>query len=263
MNLRNQVIWITGASSGIGEALAYALAKEGARLILSARNREALERVKEACLPVQAVVLPLDLADAASMSAKVEEAVAAFGRVDVMVHNGGISQRGYLANTSLAVDRQLMEVNFFGTVALTKSLLPHFIKQRSGYFVVVTSLVGKFGTPMRSTYAASKHALHGFFESLRAEHYADGIKVSLVCPGFIKTQVSVNALTESGAKQNTMDQAQANGMLPEVFARHMVRAMEKQKEEVYIGGLREVAGVYLKRWWPSLFSRVLRKAKVT
>ena len=264
MSITENVYWITGASSGIGEALAITLNQQGATVILSARRTEVLKKVKDACLyPERAFVLPLDLSDTNSLTQKAKEAVAAFGRVDVLVNNGGVSQRSLVKETPVAVDRRLMEVNYFGTVALSKALLPHFIERRSGHYVVVSSLVGKIGSPLRSGYAASKHALHGFFDSLRAEHYRDNIQVTLICPGFIKTQVSVNALDASGKPRNVMDQAQAYSRFSaEKCANLIIKAIRKQKKEVYIGG-KEVLGVYLKRFFPSLFARVLRKAKVT
>jgi len=262
--MKNQVIWITGASSGIGEALAYSLAKNGAKLILSARRKEELERVKVACQLAdnEVFILPLDLEKSADFPAKVKEAIAYFGKIDILVNNGGVSQRSLAKDTGMEVDRRIMEIDYFGTIALTKALLPDFLEKKAGKFVVITSLVGKFGTPMRSAYSAAKHALHGFFEALRAESWKENVKVLIVCPGFIKTQVSVNALIGSGGKQGTMDNAQANGMSAEKCAEKIVSAIKKDKEEVYIGG-NEVFGVYLKRFLPSIFSKVLRKAKVT
>lgn len=264
MKMKNQVVWITGASSGIGEALAHSLAKSGAKLILSARRREELERVKKSCQNTEneIFVLPLDLEKSTEFPTKVAEAIAYFGKVDILINNGGISQRSLAKDTSLEVDRRIMEIDYFGTIALTKALLPHFLEKKAGKFVVITSLVGKFGTPMRSAYSAAKHALHGFFDALRAESWKENIKVLIVCPGFIKTQVSVNALVGSGEKQGTMDNAQANGMSAEVCAEKIVNAIKHDKEEVYMGG-NEVFGVYLKRFLPSIFSKVLRKAKVT
>jgi len=256
------VLWITGASSGIGEAVAKKYAKEGHLLILSARNVEALERVKQACAhPENVRVLALDLTQSETFREKVATALSFFGKVDTLLHNGGISQRSLIKETSLAVDRKLMEVNYFGTVALTKALLPHFLERKTGHFGVVTSLVGKFASPYRSSYAGSKHALHGFFDTLRAEHYADGIAVTLICPGFIRTQVSINAVTGDGSPLGVMDQAQDQGMTPEACAEQLFRAMQSKKEEVYIGG-KETLAVYLKRFFPGLFSRILRTAKV-
>lgn len=261
-NLNNKVIWITGASSGIGEALAKELSKHGAKLILSSRRSEELERVKSACdYPDKIKVLTLDLAFTNTLALACENAISLFGHIDIVVNNGGISQRSLAKDTHLDVDKKLMEVNFFGTVAITKALLPHFIQRKSGQVVVVSSLVGKFGTPYRSGYSASKHALHGFFDSLRAELWNSGISVTMICPGFIKTNVSVNALTEKGDKLNKMDDAQANGMSANKCAKKMVRAIRQQKREVYVGG-KEVYGVYVKRFFPGLFARVVRKAKV-
>ncbi len=256
------VIWITGASSGIGEATAKKFSKQGYRVILSARNEQELNRVMSECTnPSDVRILPLDLTAIPSFESKVTQALGFFGQVDCMLHNGGISQRSLIQETGLEVDRRLMEVNFFGTVALTKALLPHFIARKTGQFTVITSLVGKFGSPFRSSYAASKHALHGFFDTLRAEHYLDGITVTLVCPGFIRTNVSVNAITADGTALGQMDEAQAKGMSPEDCADEIFSAITGKKEEVYIGG-RETLAIYLKRFVPSVFSRIVRKAKV-
>lgn len=256
------VLWITGASSGIGEAVAKKYAKEGHRLILSARNVQELERVHHACAnPENIRILALDLTQSETFADKASTAISFFGQVDTLLHNGGISQRSLIKETSLAVDRKLMEVNYFGTVALTKAILPHFIERKKGHFGVVTSLVGKFGSPYRSSYAGAKHALHGFFDTLRAEHYADGIAVTLICPGFIRTQVSINAVTGDGSPLGEMDQAQDQGMSPEACAESIFKALVKKKEEVYIGG-KETLAVYLKRFLPGLFSKILRSAKV-
>ena len=256
------VIWITGASSGIGEAAAKKFSKEGYRVILSARKENELSRVQGECAsPEDCRILPLDLVAIDTFEEKVKTALGFFGQVDVMLHNGGISQRSLIKETSLEVDRKLMEVNFFGTVALTKALLPHFLKKKSGQFAVVTSLVGKFGTPFRSSYSASKHALHGFFETLRAEHFKENIAVTMICPGFIRTQVSVNALTGDGSVLGEMDQAQAHGMSPERCAEDIYDAITRKKLEVYIGG-KEKYYVLVKRLFPDLFAKLLTKAKV-
>lgn len=260
--MSNPVIWITGASSGIGEACARKFSKEGYAVILSARNLTELQRVASLCADPDLVrILPLDLSKSEEMPRKVAEAMGFFGHVDILLHNGGISQRSLVRETKLEVDRRLMEVNYFGTVALTKAILPHFIRRKSGQFGVVASLVGKFGSPFRSSYAASKHALHGFFDTLRAEHHADGIAVTMICPGFIRTQVSVNALTADGSPLGEMDQAQAKGMSAEDCADEIFSAITRKKEEVYIGG-KEKFAVYLKRFFPGIFSKILQKAKV-
>lgn len=259
----NKTVWITGASSGIGEALAYEFAKQGANLVISARRVDELARVQERCPdPSKVQVLALDLAAPDTFAIKTNEALAYFGQIDVMVHNAGISQRSLAKDTSIDVDRRLMEVNYLGTVALTKALLPHFLSRKGGQFVVVTSLVGVFGSPLRSGYSASKHALHGFFDSLRAELALENIAVTLICPGYIATNVSVNALTGDGSKQNTMDTKTAAGLQPDEAASQMVRAISNKKLEVYVGKT-ETWAVYLKRFFPSIFAKVLAKAKVT
>ncbi len=263
-SMKNKVIWITGASSGIGEALTYELAKKGARMILSARRKEELERVKNNC-PKSAQqyikILPLDLSKSDRLATNAEMALQLFGQVDILINNGGISQRSLAKDTILEVDRQLMEVNYFAPVQLTKLLLPSMIKASSGHIVNITSLVGKFGTPYRSGYAASKHAIHGFFDSLRAELHDDNIKVTNICPGFIRTNVSVNALIGDASALGKMDQAQDQGMAPEVCARKIVRIIERQKQEAYIGG-KETYGILVKRFFPSLFDGIVRRSEV-
>jgi short-subunit dehydrogenase len=178
-----------------------------------------------------------------------------------LVNNGGISQRALAKETTLEVDKKLMAVNYFGTVALTKALLPNMLTHQLGHIVTITSLTGKFGSPYRSSYAASKHALHGFFDSLRAELYDAHIKVTLICPGFIRTNVSKNALTGDGAKLGTMDEATDKGMDPARLAHKILQAIEDGKEEAYFGG-KEVLGVYLKRFFPHYFAKMILKAKV-
>lgn len=265
--LQNKVIWITGASSGIGEALTYALAQQGNRLILSARRKEELERVKGNCPgPAQEYIriLPMDLSKSETLQLITEAAIQLFGYVDVVILNGGISQRSLAMETKLDVDRLLMEVDYFANVAITKHIIPHFLQRRSGHIVVVSSVMGKIGTPYRSGYAAAKHALHGFYDSLRAELWKEcrNIFITLVCPGWIRTNITLHALTGDGTALNKMDASTDKGMDPHRFARKMIRAIAKRKEEVYIGGVKEVFAVYLKRFLPSVFSRVVRKATV-
>ncbi len=262
MYFEEKIAWITGASSGIGEALAEALAERGARLVLSARREDRLRQVQAACAhPERHLVLPLDLADAASLGAAAQQALDAFGRIDVLINNGGIGQRGRAVETQIEVDRRIMEVNYFGTVALTKAVLPSMLARGSGHVVVVSSLVGTFSTPRRSAYAASKHALHGFFDALRAEVHDAGVRVTVVCPGFVRTAISIHALQADGTPHGAMDAAQQHGLAPDVCARKILRAVERGKAEVYIAG-KEKAAVYLKRFLPGLFNRFIRTLKV-
>ena len=266
MSFKDKTVWITGASSGIGRALALALHRRGARLIISSRRAEALEEVRAACQDPDrgpdVRILPLDLSDASSLPSKAEEALSCFGSIDYLFNNGGISQRSDAVETNMEVIRKVMEVNFFGTVALTKQVLPSMIERRSGHIVVTSSVMGKFGTRLRSTYAASKHALHGYFDSLRQEVYEQDIKVTLVCPGFIKTNVTLNALQGDGTALGQMGRGQEEGMDPDRFAEKLLPQILKGKEEIYIGG-KEVWGVYLKRFVPTLFHKILRNSEVT
>lgn len=255
----DKVIWITGASSGIGEAVALTSAKQGAKLILSARRADELQRVatQTGLPPSNVLMLPMDMTDAASLPAHVETVRQRFGRIDYVFQNAGITQRGTVADSDLSVYRRLMDVNFFGVVALTKAVLPIMLAQGSGHFVVTSSVAGKIGTKQRSGYCASKHALHGFFDALRAETHDAGLRVTIVCPGYVRTPISLHALAADGQVHGKMDENQQRGMTPDEFARQMLRAVSQQKEEVYIGGL-ETYGIYLKRFLPGVLSRILR-----
>lgn len=264
MNFQNKVVWITGASSGIGRALALELSNQNALLIISSRNEASLEIVKTACKnPHNVWVLPVDLEAHSTFTKITAAATQIFGRIDILVNNGGISQRSLAKETLVAVDQKIMEVNYTGTVALTKAVLPYFLEKQQGQIVVTTSIVGLIGTPLRSSYAASKHALHGFFDSLRAEVHDHHIDVTLICPGFVSTNISMNALTGDGTSQQKMDTATANGISPERFAKLMAKAIHSKKEEAYIAGFKEKLGVYVKRWFPRVFSIMIRKLSVT
>lgn len=260
----SKVVWITGASSGIGEALAYEFARQGATLVLSARRNDALEAVRERCSnPERHLVLPMDMADAVvGFAAKVDIVIAHFGQVDLLINNAGISQRSLVKDTSIEVDRQIMEVDFFGPVALTKAVLPHMLARGQGHLAVVSSVVGLVATPYRSAYAAAKHAVVGFFDALRAEVYDAGLRVSVVFPGFVQTNVSVAALTGDGSSHGIVDQKLAEAMSPEEFAAKAVKALGRYEERIIIAG-REKLAVYLGRLSPGLLARVIRKVKVT
>lgn len=259
-DLKDKIVWITGASSGIGEATAYKMAKEGAKLVLSARRKEELERVKKACnLPDNDIlVLPLDVEDFESFEKHKNTVLAKFGRIDLLFNNAGISQRGGVLESNLEVFQKIININLMGVVALTKVVLPEMIKQKSGHFVVTSSLSGKLGSPMRSGYCASKHALHGFFDALRSEVHKDNIKVTMVCPGYIQTDISINAIGTDGTQHGKMDNNQANGIPVEVCASKIVKAIKADKSEIYIGG-KEVLGVYLKRFFPKILEKIVLK----
>jgi dehydrogenase/reductase SDR family protein 7B len=254
----NKVVWVTGASSGIGEALARLLLSKGAKVILSARREAELVRVarESKAKDGSAYVIPLDLSDLDALPGKAEQAFHWQRDLDVVIHNGGVSQRALALETSVATDLRLMAVNYFGAVVLTKALLPGMLARQKGHIVVISSVVGKFGTPLRSGYAASKHALHGFFDSLRAEVAGTGIKITLVCPGYVRTNVSIAALRGDGTPYQIMDRDVFHGISAEECARDILKQVGREKNEAYIGG-RETYAVYLKRFFPDTFAWLL------
>ncbi|HVG24697.1 MAG TPA: SDR family oxidoreductase [Thermoanaerobaculia bacterium] len=250
----SKTVWITGASSGIGEALAVAWSREGARVILSARNEAELERVRARCdEPSRHVVMPLDVADMDAIG----RAARAAGDVDILVPSAGVSQRSLAIETDLATDRAIMEVNYFGTIAVTKAVLPRMLARGSGHLVPISSVIGYVGVPLRSAYAASKHALHGFFDALRAETHQHGIRVTIVCPGYVRTKVSENALRGDGSAYGKLDETHAKAMLPEQAAAAIVKGVAAGRREVHVGG-KEVHAIRLQRHLPGLVARVTR-----
>ena len=256
--MNNKVVWITGASSGIGEALVYAYNNAGAKLIISSRNRDELFRVKGNCKnQINVHVLSIDLEDAAQLQEKAKDAQKIYGNIDLLVNSGGISQRSAAIDTDLAIEQKLMNVNFWGTVALSKSVLPSMLAKGGGKIACISSLTGKFGVKNRAAYAASKHALHGYFDSLRTEVYDKNIHIIMICPGYIKTSLSVNAATSDGNLHGVMDENQENGMPAADCAKEIVRAIEQNKEEVYIGG-KELKGILFKRFFPKRFSKYMK-----
>lgn len=257
----DKTIWITGASSGIGEQLAYDLSATGARLILSARRTEALEAVKARCQSPHAdaiTVLPLDLGKHHELPTKAQEVLAQHGKVDILINNGGISQRALALDTELAVDKRIMDVDYFGTIALTKALLPSMVRHRIGHILTLTSVSGKLGVAQRTAYCAAKHALHGFMDALRAEVAQYDIAVTTVCPGYVRTSIAHNALTAGGQANQKADDNIENGMTTAYVSRRILHALHKRREEVYIGK-REIVGIYLMRLWPRLFFRIAKR----
>jgi short-subunit dehydrogenase len=259
-SFNGKVVWITGASSGIGEALAHAFSMEGAKLVLSARREEELHRVKKTLnlADEMVLILPFDLLNTLKINELTEQVISKFGCIDILINNGGLSQRSLVKETPLEIDRKIMEVNFFGAIALTKSVLPYFIAQQYGQIVVISSIAGKFGFYFRSAYSAAKHALHGFFESLRMEIHNDNIKVLIVCPGKIKTNISLNALTADGNINRKMETSLATGLAVDKCAQQILKGIEKNKEELFIGG-KELKAIWIKRFFPTIFSKLIRK----
>lgn len=260
---KDKIVWVTGASSGIGAEIVKQAAEAGASVILSARNVAKLQEVLNSLKnPEKHLVVPLDLGQSENFASLVESVIAKYGRIDVLVNNGGLSQRSEVHETPIEVDRRIMEVNYFGNVALTKQVLPIFRKQKSGRFIVISSIAGKFGFFLRSAYSASKHALHGFYESLMLEEEKNNIKVLIACPGKINTEISVHALDAEGMTHGVMDHNQKTGMPVEECVRQLFTAVRKDKKEVLIGN-KEIKAVTLKRFMPRLFWKVIRKQSAT
>ncbi len=253
------VVWITGASSGIGEALAVAFAAAGAQVVLSGRRVEELARVAARCGSDPApFILPLDLTRPQEFALAASAVQTRFGRLDVLINNGGVGERALAQETLPSVERAVMEVNYFGAVGLTKAVLPLLLAQRSGSIVAVSSVMGYVGIPRRAAYAASKHALRGWFDSLRAEVAPHGLHVCLVCPGYVATNLSRHALAADGAAHARVDRGTARGLAPERVAAAVLRAVAHRRDEVFVGGP-ELWAVRLKRHFPRLWAWVLRR----
>ncbi len=254
MKFTGKTLWITGASSGIGRAVAIELSLKRCHLILSSRKKEDLEKVAHICQKngSTAVVIPFDLGDHTSIERAAKIVLETEKQVHGLYHFGGISQRSYANETPIEVDRKIFEVNFFGTIELTKKVMGTMIENGGGQIGVTSSIVGKFGFPYRSAYAATKHALHGFFESLRAENDSNNISVSMIVPGRIKTNISVNALDKDGKTHKKMDEGQEKGLSAELAAKTIVKKLEKEKKEILVGGA-ELSMVYIRRFFPRLY----------
>lgn len=256
-------VWITGASSGIGEACAYNYAAQNASLILTSSSKEKLDAVAEECRRRGAsgvAVLPYDLQDPEGIEILAGQAWDSFSGIDILFCNAGVSQRTRVEDTSMEMVRKLMEINYFAPVAIAKQILPKMIAAGGGHLAVTTSIAGRFGFPLRCAYSSSKFALYGFFESLQAENSRNGIKVTIVCPGRVRTNISMNALDKGGAKYGKMDPGQAGGLDTEAAARKIVRAIKKGKREVLVGR-KELLMVYVKRFFPGLCARISAKLK--
>lgn len=257
-----KVVWVTGASSGIGESLVKELIKQHAFVVASARRESELQRIKNECGvgDDRFLVIPLDLSQQSTFDDATTKAISWKGHVDILINNGGISQRAKVLDTTLAVERSIFETNYFGTVELTRKILPHMMERKQGHISVVSSVLGKLSVPGRSSYCSSKHALHGYFDALRAEIHKFGIGVSIVCPGYIKTNVSKNALTADGTRYRVMDNTQEKGMDADKFSRKMLKKIARGRLEFNIGGP-EIYAIYLMRFIPWLVFSVQRKIK--
>jgi dehydrogenase/reductase SDR family member 7B len=259
---KEKVVWITGASSGIGEALVYKFAKYGATVIASSNDLPGLERVKDGCGSNSGLVhcVPFDLIDMSEINKTADRQVEKFGRVDFLLNLGGISQRARIDETPLWLDRKIFEINYFGTIALTKAVLPHMIRQKSGHVLATSSISGRFGFPLRSAYSASKQALHGFFETLYLENKKYNIRSSVIIPGRVRTSISFHALNAEGNEHGKLDEGLAKGITPEKAARQIINGILRNKREILVGK-GELIMLHIRRYFPWLFFRIADKIK--
>lgn len=260
MNFSNRKVWVTGAASGIGRAVALEFAKRGAVVILSDRDEAKLYDTVTQCekLGASAVFAPFDLEKQEDILAAVDKVLKVHPKIHILVSNGGISQRSLAIDTPVEIDRKIMEINFFGAVVLTKALLPALIAEGGGHISVTSSMTGKFGFPLRTAYCASKHAVQGYFESLRAELYHKKVGITIVSPGRVKTNISVNAIDKDGKQYGKLDPGQANGISPEKGARQIVSAIGRKRKEVWVGGS-ELLMICIRRFLPPLYHVLARR----
>jgi short-subunit dehydrogenase len=247
-------IWITGASSGIGEAMAMHWASAGTTLLLSGLTKEQLEPVAGKCEKKGAIVhiIPFDLTKEVEITEAAKKVQTLVPKIDILANVGGIGQRSLIIDTPPEVSHRIMDTDFWGHVNVTRHILPFMVKTGGGTIVVMSSLSGLFGFPQRSIYCAAKHALHGYFETLRLEHNKDKVNVLMVCPGRVKTNFSYGALTASGDKHGQMDKGQENGVSVEYCAAKIDKAVKRNKKLVLVGK-KELIMAYLKRFAPWLF----------
>jgi dehydrogenase/reductase SDR family member 7B len=265
MEIRGRTVWITGASSGIGEALAEALFRLGATVILSARNMDKLSEIKyrlDSIEKERCHVLACDVTMPSSIENALNQVKQLVEKLDLLINNAGVSQRSYALDTTVEVDRKIMEVNFFGAVTITKGVLPWMIGSGGGHIVVISSMAGKYGFRMRTAYAASKHALHGFFETLRAEVHDKKINITMICPGRVQTDISYNSLTGNGRLYGKMDKGQEKGISLDKCVRVIIRAIKHNRKEVFIGGP-ELFLLEVKRICPPLYYWIANHASPT
>ena len=263
MSFQDRVVWITGASSGIGEALAKEVAKDRPRLVLSGRRTEELERVAQETGLAESdrLILPFDVTDEAAQDEAVARVRQHFGRVDLLVNNAGLSQRARILETEMSAYRKLMEVDFFAQIALTKRVLPIMLEQGDGHIAVTSSVSGKLGSQGRAGYCAAKHAIMGFFDALRAEHAADGIAVSTIVPGYIKTPIAYSAVTGDGSAYGQMRAGNAKGLDVGVCARCIAAGLRRRQSEIPVGRGLEMHALWLKRFFPGLVFKMVERIK--
>lgn len=263
LDFADKVVWITGASSGIGEALAYSFCRRGARVVISSNDVPELTRVKHNCPgdAANVLALPLDLTEFASFEGKAMEVVSCFGKIDILVNNGGISHRSSVVDTSLEVLQRVMDVDFTGHAALTRAVLPYMLAQGSGHIVVTSSLAGKMSFPTRAVYCAAKHALQGYFNALRAEVWRANIHVTLICPAGVRTRIGYASLLGDGAAYGRTDPHIEAGVTPEACAEIIIDAVGKKEREVWIGKLSQRLPAHIAQHLPGLYAWLINHIK--
>src|SRR5665647_231809 len=258
----NKTVWITGASSGIGEVLVNAFTKGGSRVIASSNDEAGLKRVAASCYARKGSIttVPFDLSETTGIEETVADIIKKEGRIDLLLNIGGISQRALIKDTPLWLDRRIMEINYFGTIALTKAVLPYMINNGGGHILATSYISGRFGFPLRSAYSASKQALHGFFETLLLEHKADNIRVSVLIPGRVRTNISLHALTSSGKEHGKLDEGLASGITPEKAAQQIIMGIRRNRREILVGSS-ELLMLKIRKYMPALFFRIAGRIK--
>lgn len=257
VSLAGKVVWITGASSGIGAALAKQLAPLKPSLILTARNESALTELAKVCenLGAKCTVLPADLLQSHLVEALCQQAIDAFGHIDVLINNAGVTQRALVEETKIEIDRQIMELNYFAPLAISKNLLPHFREKGNGQIVAISSMAGLMGFPKRSAYAAAKHAMKGFFETLQTEKNFPGLAITIVYPGRINTPISYAAITKDGSAFGKMDEGQLQGIPVAVCAGKIIKGFQQKRQRIIIArGERILWWIWF--FWPRLYQKI-------
>lgn len=262
MNFGNKNIWITGAASGMGRALAVGLSAYNVQLIISDRDEAGLHETTLllAGSAPQARILVLDMGKSADILDAVNQVLAEFKTIHALYQFAGISQRSLVIETPLENERRIMEINFFGVITLAKAILPSMIASGGGQMAVTSSIVGKFGFPYRSSYSASKHAIHGYFESLRAENSKYNIRVSILIPGRVQTNISKFALDKQGNEYGKMDPGQANGITSEKAAKQILIGLKRERKEIHVGG-KELLMLQIRRFVPALYYKLATRIK--
>jgi short-subunit dehydrogenase len=264
-DFENQVVWVTGASSGIGREMAVEIARRGGRTVLTARREDALRETQARCGGEErSAVVPGDLSQLDAIDELVGAAVAAFGRIDIGILNAGISQRGTAIETAPEVVARVNTLNYLSPALVIRSLVPHMLERGRGRVAAVSSLSTRVPTPYRSGYTASKAALETYLTVLRRELVGTGVGVTIALPGFVRTEISRHALDPDGSPHGVLDPAQQRGMPADVCARKIVEGVRRGRREVRIpSDMRTRLGLLLHRWAPGLLDRMMANAEVT